>query len=84
MDANRWRNWQSAYWAEVPLRPLMSLTVQLLVLQLSCALLAGLLVLIAVGLLAVNAAVLDDAAGRAVLELDGAAPVFATVRAQVS
>ena len=39
--------------------------------------------LLAVGLLAVHAAVLDEAAGSAVLELDDVAPAFATVRARV-
>ena len=51
--------------------------VQLLVLELCCALLARPLVLLAVGLLAVHAAVLDEAAGRAVLELDGVAALAA-------
>ena len=50
------------------------LTVQLLVLELCHALLARLLVLLAMGPLAVHAAVLDEAAGRAVLEPDGVAP----------
>ena len=45
------------------------MAVQSLVLEFCCTLLAGLLVLLAVGLLAVHAAVLDEAAGRAVLEL---------------
>ena len=70
---------QSADRAEVPLRPLVSLIVQFLVLELCCALLACLLVLLAVGLLAVHAAVLDEATGRAVLELDGVAPGLAAV-----
>ena len=52
------------------LRPLVSLIVKLLVFQLGCALLACLLVLLAVGLLAVHPAVLDEPTGRAVLELD--------------
>ena len=43
--------------------------------------LARLLVLIAVGPLAVHAAVLDETAGRAVLEPDGVAPLLATVGA---
>ena len=46
--------------------------VQLFFLQFSRALLADLFVLLAMGPLAVHAAVLDEAAGRAVLELDGA------------
>ena len=50
---------------------LETLTVHLLVLQLSRTLLACLLVLLAVSPLAVHAAVLHEAAGRAVLELDG-------------
>ena len=37
--------------------------------------------LLAVGLLAVHAAVFDEAAGRAVLELDGVAPVLAAIGA---
>ena len=74
-------NWQSTNWAEVPLRPVVSLAIQLLVLELCCALLACSLVLLAVGPLAVHAAVFHEAAGRAVLELDGLAPVFAAVGA---
>ncbi|EJK61585.1 hypothetical protein THAOC_17900 [Thalassiosira oceanica] len=74
-------NRQSAERAEVPLRPLVPLTVQLLKLELCRALLACLLVLLAVGPLAVHAAVLDEAAGRAVLELDGVAPGLAAVGA---
>ena len=78
----RWqRNRQSADRAEVPLHPLEPLTVQLLVLQLGRTLLACLLVLLAVGPLAVHAAVLDEAAGCAVLELDGVAPLLAAVGA---
>ena len=64
-----------------PLRPLVTLIVQLLVLELCGTLLACLLVLLAVGLLAVHAAVFDEAAGRAVLELDGVAPVLAAIGA---
>ena len=74
-------NWQRADRAEVTLRPLMSLTVQLLVLKLCCTLLARLLVLLAVRPLAVHAAVLDEATGRTVLELDGVARVLAAVGA---
>ena len=60
----------------------MSLIVQFLVLELCCALLACLLVLLAVGLLAVHPTVLDEAAGRAVLELNGVVvPVLAAVGA---
>ena len=72
---------QSADRTEVPLRPLESLAVQLLVLELRRTLLACLLVLLAVGPLAVHAAVLDEAAGRADLELGGFAPVLAAVGA---
>ena len=60
---------------------LQPLAVQLLVLQLCHALLAGLLVLLTTGPLAVHAAVLDEAAGRAALELDGVAPWLAAVGA---
>ena len=81
MISKRQRNWQSADRAEVALRPLVSLAVQLLVLELCRPLLACLLVLLAVGPLAVHAAVLDEAAGRTVLELDGIAPVLAAVGA---
>ena len=59
----------------------MSLAVQPLVLEFCCTLLAGLLVLLAVGLLAVHAAVLDEATGRAVLEFDDVTPVLAAVGA---
>ena len=76
-------NWQSAYRTEVHLRPLVSLTVQLLVPELCGTLLACLLVLLAVGPLAVHATVLDETAGRAVLELDGVAPVLAAVGADI-
>ena len=67
--------------AEVPLRPLEPLTVQLLVPELSSAFLAGLLVLLAVGPLAVHAAVFDEAACRAILELDYVAGSLAAVGA---
>ena len=77
-------NWQRANRAEVPLRPLVPLTVQLLVLQLCRPLLTSLLVMLAMNLLAVDATVLDEAAGRAVLEFDGVALVLAAVRAQVN
>ncbi|EJK53433.1 hypothetical protein THAOC_27137, partial [Thalassiosira oceanica] len=66
---------------EVHLWPLMPLTVQLLVLDLCRTLLACLLVQLAVGPLAVHAAVLDEAARRAVLELDAVAPLLAAVGA---
>jgi len=59
------------------------LAVQSLVLEFCCTLLAGLLVLLAVGFLAVHAAVLDEAAGRAVLELDGPARCNPTIGALV-
>ena len=62
----------------------MSLTVQLLVLYFGRALLACLLVLLAVGLLAVHATVHDEAAGIAVLELDRVAPMLAAVGAHAS
>ena len=55
------------------------MTVQLLVLELCCASLACLLMQLAVGLLAAHAAVLDEAAGRAVLGLDGVASVLTAV-----
>ena len=54
---------QRADRAEVSLRPLQPLTVQLLILEICGTLLACLLVLLAMGLLAVQAAVLDEAAG---------------------
>ena len=60
---------------------LQPLTVQPLVLELCDALLAGLLVLLPMGPLAVHAAVFDEAAGRAVLELDGVASFLAAVGA---
>ena len=66
---------------EVSLGPLVTLAVQLLVLELGRALLACLLVLLAVNLLAFHAAVLHEEAGRAVLELGGISPFLATVRA---
>ena len=77
------RNRQGADRADVSLRPLVSLRIKTLVLELGCALLACLLVLLAMGLLTVHAAVLDKAAGRAVLELHGVAPVLATVGARL-
>ena len=64
---------------EVSLGPLVTLAVQLLVLELCRTLLACLLVLLAVGLLAAHVAVFDEAAGRAVLELDDVALVLAAV-----
>ena len=70
MLAHRQRYWQCTYRTEVTLRPLVAFSVQHLVLQLGRAFLACLLVLLAVGLLAVHAAVLDEETGRAVLELD--------------
>ena len=59
--------------------PLVPLTVQLLVLELCRTLLAGLLVLLPMGPLAVHAAVPDEAAGRAVLQFDGVAGFPAAV-----
>ena len=81
-----WRHWngQCAYWAEVPLRLLVSLSVQPLVLELGRALLAGLLVLLAMGLLAVHTAIFDEEAGRAVLELDSVATSLCAVGAHIS
>ena len=87
MATHGYRNRQSADRTEVPLRPLASLAVQLLVLEFCCTLLAYLPVLLAVGLLSVHAAVLDEAAGRAVLQLDGASlavTALATAGAHVS
>ena len=81
------RNRQSADWAEVPLWPLVSLAVQLLVFQLRRAFLAGALVPLAVGLLAVDAAIFDEVTGRAVLELDRAtlaSTAFSAVGAHAS
>ena len=75
------RNRQGADWAEVSLRPIVSLTVQSFVLELCRTLLAYLLVLLAVGLLAVHAAVFDEAAGGAVLELDAFSPFLSAVGA---
>ena len=75
------RNRKSADGAEVALRPFEPLIVQFLVLELCHALLAGPLVLLAVGLLAVHAAVFDEAAGRAALEPDGAALAAAALSA---
>ena len=63
------RNRQCADRAEVVLWPLEPLIVQFLVLELCHTLLTCPLVLPAVGPLAVHAAVLDEAAGRAVLSL---------------
>ncbi|EJK72078.1 hypothetical protein THAOC_06429 [Thalassiosira oceanica] len=73
------RNRQSADQAEVTLRPLVALTVQLLVLQLSRASLACPLVLLAMRPLAIHAAVLDEAAGRAVFQLHRLAGFLAAV-----
>ena len=72
---------QSTDRAGVPLRPLESLAVQLLILELCCTLFAFRLVLLPVGPLAVHAAVLDEAAGRAALELDDIAHLLAAVGA---
>ena len=62
----------------------MPLTVQLFVLQLRHTLLAGSLVLLSMGPLAVHAAVLDEAAGRAVLQLHCVAELHAAVGAALS
>ena len=78
-----YRNRQRAYRAEVLLRSLVSLIVQPFVLQFGRALLACLLMLLAMGPLAVHAAVLDEAAGRAGLELRRVAGLFAAVGAAV-
>ena len=72
------RDRQGADRAEFPLRPLVPLTVQLLVLQRFRTLLARLLMLLAVDLLAVDATVLDEAAGRAVPDLDGVVTALGT------
>ena len=74
-------DWQRAYRAEISFWPLLPLAVQTLVLELGRTLLACLLVLLAVGPLAIHAAVIDDAAGRAVLEPDGVGPELAAVGA---
>ena len=75
------RDGQSADRTGVPLRPLEPLAVQLLVLELCRTLLARFLVLLAVGPLAVHAAVLHEVAGRTALELDGVATELAAVGA---
>ena len=69
--------------AEMRLRPLVALAVQLLVLQLGRALFACLLVMLAMDLLAVDAAVFHKVAGRAVLQLDGVTPFLAAVGADL-
>ena len=61
----------------------MSLTIQPLVFQLGRALLVGLLVLLAMGLLAVHAAVFDEE-GRAVLELEAVTTFLPAVGAHIS
>ena len=81
MLIHRQRNRQSADRAEVPLRPLVSLTVKLLVLELCHALLACFPVLLAVGPLAVHPTIFDEATGSAVPEPDGVAPLLAAVGA---
>ena len=63
------RDRQRAYRAEIPLGPLLPLAVQSLVFQLRDTLFARSLVLLAMGFLAVHAAVLDEVAGLTVLEL---------------
>ena len=84
MLACRYRHGQRAYGTEVPLRPLVSLVVQPLVFQLGRALLAGLFVDLAVGLLAVHATVFDEEAGRAVFELHAVATFLPAVCAHIS
>ena len=69
---------------KVKLRSLVTLAIQLLVLQLGRALLACLLVLLAVDLLTVHAAILHEKAGRAVLQLDAVVSFFAAVGADFS
>ena len=76
-------NGQGTDRTEVSLHPLQPLTVQPLVLELCRTLLARILVLLAMSPLAVHAAVLDEAAGRAVLELDDVAPLLAAVGADI-
>ena len=70
------RDRQRAYRAEIPLGPLLPLAVQSLVFQLRDTLFARSLVLLAMGFLAVHAAVLDEVASRAVLELDAVVVSF--------
>ena len=80
------REWHSKQTdrTKVSFRSLVTLAVQLLVLDLRRALLACLLVLLAVDLLAVDAAVFDEEAGRAVLQLDAVVSFFAAVGADFS
>ena len=73
------RNRQSADRAVVTLRSLESLRVQPLLHEFCFTLFAGLLVLLAVSVLAVDAAVLDGAARRGVTELDGFVPALSAV-----
>ena len=75
------RHWycKEADGAKMRLRPLGSLAVQLLILQLGRTFLACLLVLLAMDLLAVHATVFHEEAGVAVLELDGVTAFLATV-----
>ena len=87
MPVDRQWYWQRAYRTEIPLRPFEPLTVQLLVLQLGCTLLARLLVQLAMCLLALHAAVLDEETRSAVFQLDGTAfavSVFPAVGAHAS
>ncbi|EJK71451.1 hypothetical protein THAOC_07107 [Thalassiosira oceanica] len=84
MLLRRNRHGLRAYWTELRLRSRVPLAVQPLVLQLGRAFLAEFLVLLAVGLLAVHAAVLDEEAGRAVLELHAVATLPAAVGAHIS
>ena len=73
------RDRQSADWAEVPLGPLVTLAVQLLVLEFGSALLACPPVLLAMVPLAVHSAVLDEEARIAVLQLDDGAALDVSV-----
>ncbi|EJK56537.1 hypothetical protein THAOC_23557, partial [Thalassiosira oceanica] len=77
----RQRYRQGADRAGIRLWSLVPLIVQPLVLEFGRALLTCLLVLLAMSLLAVHAAVLDEEAGRAVLELECVAPASTAVRA---
>ena len=81
MLTHRERDWQGADRAEVHFRPLKPLAEQPLLPQLCRTLLACRLVLLAVGPLAVHAAVFDEVACIAFLELDGVAPALAAVSA---
>ena len=81
MTSRRYWYGQRAYGAELSLGSIVPLAVKPLVLQLGRTFLAGLLVDLAVGLLAVHAAVFDEEAGRAVLELHAVAALLSAVGA---